>query len=410
MDKINQSRLLGNLSILAKIGRTPDNGVSRPAFSAADLAGRKWFEDYVSKAGFEYQIDGAANQSAILRSSNPSAKTLLIGSHLDSVPNGGQYDGSLGILVGLEVMETLKKRGEDLPFHIEVINFTDEEGQVLGEFGSMAITGELTKEKLHSPRGGVARLRDGMERLEITEESALNAIRPQERFIGYLEVHIEQGKRLEENGIDIGVVSSIVGNRSARLIFTGQAAHAGTTPMAQRRDALWGCVEFVNQGRQLVMEQFTPGVFNVGSIDIKPNAFNIVPGKATLNLEFRHGTEAILDQMQAGLYGLAQESASKYGLELEIVPADVIRAAPSAEIMMSAIEQGATRLDLKHRRMLSFAGHDTQTMAPYIPSAMYFVPSVDGISHNPKEYTHPQDCVNAGDVMLNTVLVLAGVA
>lgn len=404
---INSQRLLSNLDSLAKIGQTQDGGVSRPAFSEADLAGRLWFQNYVEKQGLSYQIDGAANQSAILSCANPSAPALLIGSHLDTVPNGGRYDGTLGVLSGLEVAESLRESDVALPFHLEIINFTDEEGSVLGEFGSQALTGQLTQSKLTHPRGGRTKLEEGLRRLNISEQSAIEAVRDPVGILGYLEVHIEQGKRLEKDGIDVGVVSAIVGIRSARLTFHGQAAHAGTTPMGDRRDASWGAAAFVAKARDLINASYLPGVVNVGNIEIEPRAFNIVPAKATLFLEFRHGTEAQLDQMEEALFALAKTCASDFNLTLDINPADGITSAHSAEKMMQALEAGAEATGLSHTRLLSFAGHDTQAVAPYIPSAMFFVPSVEGISHNPKEFTKPGDCVNAGSVMLNAVLHLA---
>lgn len=407
MLKINEQRFLQTFIDLAKIGATAVGGVTRLAFSEEDVAGRAWFAQQVQQAGLAYRLDGAANQSAVWPCPNLNAKTLLTGSHLDTVRNGGRYDGALGVLAAMEAVRTIKEAGLELPVHLEVINFTDEEGSILGEFGSQALTGCLTAAQLASPRGGVAALQAGMTRLGITPETVLNNQRNREEYAGFVEVHIEQGTRLEEAGLDIGVVTSIVGIRSIWLTFTGEAAHAGTKPMTRRRDALWGASEFVQHAKTLVLEQFQPGVVNCGQINLKPGAFNIVPAEVKLALEFRHGDEQLLDEMQAQLLGLAQEAAARNGLTLEVQSADSCAAAPSSPLVVAAIEQAAEALGLKHRRLMSFAGHDTQTMSPFTPSAMIFIPCVAGISHNPHEFSHAHDLVNGANTLLHTLLLLA---
>lgn len=409
MLKINTQRFLQTFDDLGQIGATADGGVTRTAFSAEDVAGRFWFEQQVKQSGLDYYIDGAANQSAVLRSDTPQARTLLTGSHLDTVRNGGRYDGALGVLAALEAVRTIQDAGLKLPVHLEVINFTDEEGSILGEFGSQSLTGQLKPSQLAAPRGGVEALQSGMARLGITAETALNNGRDPHTLAGFVEIHIEQGTRLEEAAIDIGVVTSIVGIRSIWLTFTGEAAHAGTKPMNKRQDALWGASEFVQRAKTLVMEQFHPGVVNCGRLMLKPGAFNIVPAEVKLALEFRHGDEALLDVMQGQLVALAQEVAAANQLQVEAQPADSCTAAPSSPQVVEAIEQAAGRLGLTHTRLMSFAGHDTQMMSPFTPSAMLFTPCVNGISHNPREYTHPQDLINGANTLLHTLLILAGV-
>lgn len=403
---INGQRLLDNLTQLAEIGATADGGVSRPALSEADVAGRAWFKQTVEAAGLLYRDDGAGNQSAVLPASESNAKTLLIGSHLDSVPNGGRYDGALGTLAALEVAQTLKESGQSLPLHLEVISFTDEEGTVMGLFGSQALAGLLTPDAFQNPRGGVERLRDGMARLGLTQAGAIASKRESGSIAAFVELHIEQGTRLEEAKLDIGVVTSIVGIRSFWLTFQGQAAHAGTTPMDKRADAFIGAADFGLRARQLVMADFSPGVVNVGKVELSPGAFNIVPAQATVALEFRHGTEDQLDSMQLALLGLAQEVADSHGLTVDSRAAVHIVAAPMDDRVVDAIGRAADELGLSYRRLMSFAGHDTQAVSRIAPAAMFFVPSVKGISHNPQELTHDSDVINGGNVMLHTVLRL----
>ena len=407
MLKINEQRLLDNLAALGEIGATADGGVSRPALSEADIAGRNWFKAQVEAAGLDYREDGAANQSAILRASDEDAKTLLVGSHLDSVPNGGRYDGALGVLAAFEAVQTIKETGRALPVNLEVVAFTDEEGALMGLMGSQAMAGLLSPAAFENPRGGLEALEAGMARAGLTRESVLDAKRDPDDLMGFLELHIEQGTRLEEVGLQIGVVSSIVGIRSFWLHFGGQAAHAGTMPMVKRKDAFWGVTDFVQRARAVVMDQFTPGVVNFGQVRLEPGGFNIVPAQAHLAMEFRHGTEAQLDTMQSALLTLAEEVAGDYGLALEVEPAMSVVAAPMDETMVQAIERAADQFDLDHTRLMSFAGHDTQAVSRLTPSAMFFVPSVDGISHNPDEYTRDEDVVNGANVMLGALLALA---
>jgi N-carbamoyl-L-amino-acid hydrolase len=405
--KINENRLLKNLAEIAQIGATADGGVHRIAFSETDLAGRAWFANKASTAGLIVSTDGAGNQTAEWRPGHKEQKKILVGSHLDTVPNGGRFDGALGVLSALEAIQTIQEAHLDLPFNLEIINFTDEEGTILGEFGSQAFVGSLTRSQLQAPRGGRSLLEAGMTRLGLTDESCLSCQRQLEEYVAFVELHIEQGTRLENAGTNIGVVDSIVGIRSFWLTFNGEAAHAGTKPMAERRDAFWGATSFAQTARELVLGRFSPGVVNCGLIELQPAAFNIVPAVARMALEFRHGSEKTLDQMESALLTLARQAAAFHDLDIEIQAVDKIPAAPSNEKIMLAIETAADQLDLSHSRLLSFAGHDTQAVSPFLPSAMIFVPSVAGISHNPHELTKPQDCVNGANVVLHTLLNLA---
>lgn len=410
MFKINPDRLLNNLNALAQIGRTPAGGVSRPALSAADKAGRDWFRARVLDAGLEFRADGAGNLSAILPAADPAARTLMAGSHLDTVLDGGRFDGALGVLSALEALQTIKEAGLSLPFHLEAISFTDEEGTVGGLLGSRALTGQLTEQDLAQVRLEPAQFAARLERLGLTRTGFLSTRRDPATLAGYVELHIEQGTRLEDAGLDIGVVTSIVGIRSFWLNFTGQAGHAGTTPMAKRADAMWGVADFVTQARQMVAARFSPGVMNCGQVHVSPGAFNIIPAEARLALEFRHGTEAQLDLMQAALLELAGQVAEQHDLTLITEPTGNYVAAPMTMPMIEAIEQAAGQLGLKHTRLLSLAGHDAQTMAPFTPSGLFFVPSVAGLSHNPQEFTHDEDVINGANVVLHTLLTLAAEA
>lgn len=407
MLSITETRFLNMMREQARFGATEAGGVSRPSLSVDDVAIRNWFQEQVEAHDLIYNMDGAGNQSAILKSDHPNAKTLLIGSHFDSVPNGGRFDGALGVLAAFEALLTLKDASIQLPFHLEVINFTDEEGTLVGLTGSSALTGLLDAEALKHPRGGEETLLAGMERVGISRESMLNAKRSSDEFAVYIEVHIEQGTRLEDSQTDIGVVTALVGMFSMWLTFKGVAAHAGTMPMNKRKDAFWGAAEFAQKARDLIIEKYHPGVVNFGDINIAPGAFNIVPDMVNLGVEFRHGDIHLLNEMQSVLINLAQETADSLGLGLEVTKMHDIYPAPMTETHIKAVEQACDALNLSHTRLLSFAGHDAQSMAQITDSVMFFVPSVDGISHNPKEYTRDEDCINAANVMLHTILQLA---
>src|SRR6266498_5158777 len=252
--------MLAAFNELAQLGETADGGINRPTFSETHLAAHRWFREQIEKAGLEFRTDGAGNHSAVLTSAGRVVargatyrdQTLLLGSHLDSVPDGGRFDGALGVVAALEVLKTIKENGIQLKFQLEAIDFTDEEGTLVGLLGSAALAGHLHHDLLQNPRGGRENLLEGMKRAGLSEESILSARRPKESLAGYLELHIEQGKRLERVGIDIGIVSAIVGIWSYRLSFIGRADHAGSTTMQDRLDASLGASAFTSTAREIV--------------------------------------------------------------------------------------------------------------------------------------------------------------
>ena len=251
--------------------------MDRPALGEAHLAARAWLRQRIQADGLELRLDQAGNHLAFLGCGPQGAPTLLLGSHLDSVPDGGRYDGALGVLAALEALRTVREAGLALPVNLEAIDFTDEEGTLVGLLGSSALAGHLNAEDLLSPRGGREHLLAGLERAGLSEGGLLAARRDPSRLAGYLELHIEQGPRLLQAGVQIGVVTSIVGICSYRLAFTGRADHAGTTPMRDRLDAAQGAAAFTLAVRQMVLQDFPECVANVGMCRLLPGAFNIVP-------------------------------------------------------------------------------------------------------------------------------------
>jgi N-carbamoyl-L-amino-acid hydrolase len=404
---INSNRLFDSFSALSLIGATGDGGVSRVALGESHLAARDWFRAEAESAGVEFHMDGAGNHSALLACGDKDAQTLLLGSHLDSVPNGGRFDGALGVAAALEVLKTVKENGIKLGTNLEAIDFTDEEGTLVGLLGSSALVGRLHPESLKNPRGGRQNLIEGLRRAGLSEQGIFTAARPKELLAGYLELHIEQGKRLERMGIDIGVVSAIVGIRSYRLSFIGRADHAGSTLMIDRADASLGASAFTLAAREIAMRDFSNCVVNVGRMEFAPGVFNIVPARVDLSLEFRSPDEEEFERLDSALMACAKEQSVRFGLELETecfekhVPNSM-----SVEIQQ-AFTDSCDDLGLTHVSLASGAIHDGQAFDRICPIGMIFVPSVDGASHAPREFTKWEDCVNGANVLLQTVLRLA---
>jgi N-carbamoyl-L-amino-acid hydrolase len=403
---INAKRFLQDFEALASIGSTGDGGIHRPTFSTAHLAARAWFQERAKASRLLVQVDGAGNHSAILHCSRPAAPFLLLGSHLDSVPFGGRFDGALGVLAALEVLRVVREAGLSLRFNLEAIDFTDEEGSLLGLLGSSAVAGILKQAELNNPRGGRQAFLDGLNLAGLDENGLLAARRDPALLAGYLELHIEQGTRLEQARANIGVVSGIVGLVSYNLTFRGRADHAGTISMQDRRDAALGASSFILAARKLVMEQFPGCVVNTGALQLLPGAFNIVPETALLSLEFRAPEAARLNELEQALLGLAQQEAASFDLHVQIDPKGKHLPTLMSPLLQDAIRSSAQKLGLKYLNLASGAGHDAQALAGLCPVGMIFIPSVRGASHSPRELTNWEDCLNGANTLLQTVLAL----
>jgi N-carbamoyl-L-amino-acid hydrolase len=403
----NAERFRADFDALAEIGSTGDGGVHRPALGEAHLAARAWLGERIVDAGLEFRVDGAGNHSAFLACGPDGAPTLLLGSHLDSVPYGGRFDGPLGVLAALEALRVVQEAGVSLPVHLEAIDFTDEEGALVGMLGSAALAGVLQVEALRDPRGGRATLEAGLARAGLTEAGLFTAQRDPASLAGYLELHIEQGPRLVDAGADIGIVTGIAGINSYRLTFVGRADHAGTTSMADRRDAAQGASALALAAREIVMRDFPDCVANVGDMQFAPGAFNIVPARVELALEFRASAPGPFDRLEAALLERARTEAEQFGLDLEIEWLGKCDPAPTSEIAQRAFAEAADALGLKYISFATGAGHDGQSLANMCPIGMIFVPSVDGVSHSPREFTRWEDCVNGANVLLQAAVRLA---
>jgi N-carbamoyl-L-amino-acid hydrolase len=407
--RINSDRMLSAFDELAnrpELGATGEGGVNRPTFSEAHLAARRWFHNQIEKSGLEFRMDGAGNHSAFL-SCGTAAPTLLLGSHLDSVPNGGRFDGALGVMAAFEVLRTIKDAGVKPKVNVEAIDFTDEEGTLVGLLGSAALAGHLHPDLLQTPRGGREALLEGMKRAGLSDKTMLSAARPKESLAGYLELHIEQGKRLERAGIDIGIVSTIVGIWSYRLSFIGRADHAGTTSMDDRLDASLGASAFTLAAPEIVMRDFPNCVVNIGNMEFTPGAFNIVPARVDVSLEFRSPDEEEFKRLDSALIAQAREDANRFGLGLNVEFLGKHSPSLMNDQVQNIFAEVCSTLELSHISLTSGAGHDGQSLDGLCPVGMIFVPSKNGASHSAREFTEWKDCVNGANVLLQTVLRLA---
>jgi beta-ureidopropionase / N-carbamoyl-L-amino-acid hydrolase len=402
---VDGDRMREDFEALAAIGATAGGGIDRPSLGEAHLAARAWFIARAAAAGLGTRVDSAGNHSAILPAEGP---TLLLGSHLDSVPDGGRYDGALGVVAALHALLAVQGSEVELPVTLEAIDFTDEEGTLVGLLGSEALAGTLTLESLRAPRGGRDALLAGLERAGLREDELVRARRDPASLLAFLELHIEQGPRLADAGAQIGVVSGIVGARSFFLVFRGVAGHAGTTPMAARRDAGLAASAFVVSANELVVRDFPSCVATVGDVRVEPGAFNVVPGSARVALEFRSLDSGELDALESALLREAEAAAAEHALGVDVTP--VGRWEPTAldPGLRAAVERAAAGLGLTTAELSSGAGHDAQALAAVVPSGMIFVPSTGGISHDAREHTPWEDCVNGANTLLRAALGYAG--
>ena len=405
--RIDIERLRRDIEGLAAIGRDPTGGISRPAWSEAHEAGRAWLLGRLREAGLDSRVDPAGNIFGRLGDALPAVVT---GSHIDTVPRGGPLDGALGVLAGLECLRTVAASGVKLPRALEVAAFTDEEGRFYGFFGSRAMTGSLDRtlcERLADPSG--LALPEAMRRAGFDLARAPEARRAPGEIAAYVELHIEQGPWLEAEDVPIGVVEGIVGIRRFRLTFVGQPDHAGTTPMDRRRDAFLTAAEYATKSRALVVRGgLGRAVTTIGVVDVRPGVPNIVPERAALLQELRDADPAVLDRLASRTLQAARRVARQRGLALEVehlMRAEPVRMSPRIQ---GVIEAAAASLGLPTRRMPSGAGHDAQILATVTDAGMLFVPSQGGRSHRPDEWTDWPAIERGANVLLGTLLRLAG--
>jgi N-carbamoyl-L-amino-acid hydrolase len=408
---VNAARLQSRIAALARFGALPGGGVTRPCWSAPHEEARAWLLAEIKAAGLAAWVDPAGNVfgGLGLGSFEAGRGAVLTGSHIDTVPEGGILDGALGVLAGLECLQAIREAGATPRKPLAVAAWSDEEGRYGSLFGSRAFCGRLDVAAIPTMAAvDGERLVDAMRRAGFEALRAPQAQAPAGAVDAYVELHIEQGARLEEAGIPIGVVETIVGVRRARLVFVGQADHAGTTPMERRRDAFLAAADYALRARALVVGRGGPrAVMNIGVVQVHPGASNIVPGRAELVHEMRDPDPSVLERLAHECADLARQVARERALAVEIRPMSATSPAPCAPRIQGAIESACAALALASTRLYSAAGHDAQNLAAMTDAGMVFIPSTGGRSHRVDETSDAVAIERGANVLLHTLLRLA---
>jgi len=408
--RVNAERLRRRLEELSVFGRPPGgtfaDGVSRTGFSDADVQAHEWLKDQMRAAGLEPRVDAAGNLSALRPGAVSNLKPILFGSHIDSVRGGGNFDGDVGSMSSLEVMATLIEKGVRTRHPLEYVVWAAEESNYgSGLHGSRMAAGLIESDEFDRVQNGVSK-RVAMKKLGGDAARIAEARRAPGSFHAYLELHIEQGGKLDRAGIPIGVVEGIVTIDDYDVHVRGFANHAGTTPMADRRDALVAASQVVLAVQQIANGEAGAQVGTVGQMTVKPNAPNVVPGDVELTVEFRDLDGAKVARLGEALKQRCGEIARATNTEIEVKFTSRHAGARATASVQAAIEKAAGSLSLKSMRLPSGAGHDAQAMATLGPMGMIFVPSVSGISHSPRELSRWNEIAQGADVLLGTILEL----
>ncbi|HUF05006.1 MAG TPA: Zn-dependent hydrolase [Aridibacter sp.] len=402
--RADASRMESRIKELSKFGLNAKGGSDRVAFSDHDRQGREYIIELMKTAGLDVRIDFAGNIIGRRKGKSDSLPPMMFGSHIDTVPNGGAYDGCVGVIGAIEVIELLNANRIETMHPLEVIVFADEEG---GLTGSRALVGALGPEALKVRSHSGKTIGEGIGFIGGDPERLSEVVRKQGDIAAFIELHIEQGGILEGASTDIGVVEGIVGIEWWEVTIEGFANHAGTTPMKGRRDAVLAGSRFALMVNEVVNSFGGAQVGTVGKFIAEPGAPNVIPGKVTLSLELRDLSEEMILRMYSAIEKRAIEIASDTNTEISFRHLDVsAEPALTDEKIKSAIESSAKDLGLSSRRMPSGAGHDAQDLAKIAPTGMIFVPSRGGISHTPAEFTSAEDMANGAAVLLRTVLAI----
>jgi beta-ureidopropionase / N-carbamoyl-L-amino-acid hydrolase len=401
--RVNGDRIMKHIHALAEFGKNPQGGVSRVAYSDADKQGREYVLGLLRDAKLDVSVDAAGNLIGRRAGTATGPTPLLIGSHIDTVPEGGNYDGVVGSMGAIEVAQTLAEKNVTLRHPLEVVIFQNEEG---GLIGSRAMDGELTESELDLVSRSGKTIREGIKFIGGDPTKLAGVRRKKGDIAAYLELHIEQGANLDNEKIKIGVVEGIVGINWWDVTIEGFANHAGTTAMNNRQDALLAAAKFIEAVNRIVTSVPGRQVGTVGRINALPGAPNVIPGKVVLSLELRDLDAAKINMLYERIRAEAQQIAMASKTKFDFKEINVNVPAPTDTRIRSLITEAARELGLSTKAMPSGAGHDAQDMARLGPVGMIFVPSVGGISHSPREFSHPEDIANGANVLLHTLLKL----
>ena len=401
--EVDGLRLNQRMRSLARFGANAAGGIDRVAFGDSNIEALDWVAGLLAEAGFSPSIDFAGNLIARKPGSRPELFPIMLGSHIDSVPGGGNYDGQVGSMGALEVATSLADAAYTTRHPLEILIFSNEEG---GKTGSRALAGEVQVFELDIVTASGFTIADGLRRLGGNPDRLAEVRRADEEAEAFLELHIEQGAVLDADEIHIGVVEGIVGIMRWNVIVDGKTNHAGTTPMDRRADAMVGAARFVDLVHTTARRMPGQQVATVGRLEAEPGVPNVIPGRVTMTLEIRDlsmaGIERVYDEINRNLVRVMDQTETRFSFQRFYTS----RAAPTAPWIREIIETSARNLGLSIRRMPSGAGHDAQSIALFAPVGMIFVPSVAGVSHAPEEHTTPQDIINGANVLLRTLLEL----
>lgn len=400
--RVNADRLAANLRTLGAIGKT-ETGAQRVAYSEADRQARALTLDLMRSAQLDPFVDAAGNLIGRRAGSDPTLPPILFGSHVDSVPNGGDFDGPVGSLSAIEAAYTLAERGIRTRHPLEVVVFQNEEG---GLIGSMAMIGALTPAYLDRVSQSGMTIREGITAIGGDPERLESVARGPNSIAAYLELHIEQGAILDTESVQIGVVEGIVGIGWWDVTVEGVPNHAGTTPMDNRRDALLSAARFIQEVNRIVRSVPGRQVGTVGRIEARPGAPNVIPGTVRLSLELRDLDAGKIRALYEEIAKAGQEIGQADGTQFSFRQTSENVPALSTPTVRDVVRSAARELRLTTKDMPSGAGHDAQDMAKIGPMGMIFIPSVGGISHSPREFSRPEDVVNGANVLLHAVLGL----
>ncbi|GAA5233920.1 Zn-dependent hydrolase [Verticiella sediminum] len=402
MLRIDTARLVQSLMDLGRMGALPGKGVHRLALTDADKAGRDWTLAQMRELGMQVRIDGIGNVVATY-AGREDLPAVMTGSHIDTVRTGGLYDGNLGVLAGLEVVRTLSENGVRPRRPIAVAFFTNEEGARFQPdmLGSLVYVGGMPLETaLEARDADGARLGDELARIGYAGEHAPAAPRPDSFF----ELHIEQGPVLHRQGVQIGVVEGVQGICWLRLTFEGKSNHAGTTPMALRRDAGMSAMRTAAFAHELAARLGGRQLATVGSLRLQPDLVNVIAAQASMTVDLRNTDAAMLARARTELLAHAQACAEQHGVAMRVETLADFDPVAFDTALVDGIERHARALGLSTLRLPSGAGHDAQMLARICPSAMIFVPSLDGLSHNVDEYTPAEDIGYGAQILLRAML------
>ncbi len=407
MLKVNGDRLLADLRTLASIGAREGGGISRTAFSPEDVLARHWYRERCVQAGLDLVFDGLGNMTARLPGDDGVTGAVWSGSHIDTVPNGGPLDGALGTVAALECLRRLAEEGVPLARPVRAMVFTDEEGNYAHLFGSYGLINGYSPAALESMVG-----RDGDRLVDTWADYPFRGPQPIQPIdpaavAAFVELHIEQGPKLEALGLDIGVVSSIVGLGGGRAEFHGRADHAGTTPMSKRADALLAAADFLTSLPRLAAGVSEAAVATCGVLLLAPGAANVVPEVATCTLDLREPTRAGVAALHAAVEKAAREVAARHSIDVVWHPDQIIDPVGMDPTVQQVIRDACDAHGYSRQDLPSGAGHDSQNLARVTPTGMIFVPSHEGRSHCPAEHTDPELLVQGANVLLSTLIALA---